>query len=114
VLFRESSYTLLPGESVLDGLARHGVAIPSSCRAGTCQTCLVQATSGDVPAAAQAGLKETWKKRGYFMACVCRPEGELAVQPIGEAEEVAAEVTSVTRLSETVTRLRLMPERPLA
>lgn len=114
VIFQERVCTLDPGESVLDGLGRHGVSIPSSCRAGTCQSCVVQATDGPIPAAAQAGIKDTWKRRGYFLACVCKPEQDLSVQLLGDAETTAAAVTVVERLSPTVTRLLLAPARAMA
>lgn len=105
---------LTSGQSVLEGLERCGAAIPSSCRAGACQTCMLEATAGQVPAAAQAGLKDTWKQRGYFLSCVCRPDENLEVRSIGAAEDVPAEVVAVDRLSPTVTRLRLRSARPFA
>ncbi|MEM9493514.1 MAG: 2Fe-2S iron-sulfur cluster binding domain-containing protein, partial [Myxococcota bacterium] len=69
IQFGATRCTLNSNETVLDALQRNGITIPSSCRAGICQSCLVQARSGEVPAAAQVGLKDTWKSRGYFLAC---------------------------------------------
>jgi NAD(P)H-flavin reductase len=115
ILFRETKCTLDAGETVLDGLLRHGFDIPNSCRGGTCHSCLLQATSGDVPAVAQSGLKDTWKERGYFKPCVCRPEpeAEIEVQSVGDAEVVPAEILSIDRLSPTVARVWLLPDTPL-
>ena len=49
---------LSPHDNLLDALLAAGVTVASSCRAGACQQCLVQATSGTPPAKAQAGLKD--------------------------------------------------------
>ena len=53
VLCGGQSYDFPPGTSLLDGLAAHGVHIRSSCRSGTCQSCLVRALAGEVPGAAE-------------------------------------------------------------
>jgi len=55
ITFDNRSYTLTPGETVLDGLTRNGVSIPHSCKAGACQSCLMRATAGSVPAAPKWG-----------------------------------------------------------
>jgi NAD(P)H-flavin reductase len=59
-----------------------------------------------IPAAAQAGLKSTLAGQGYFLACVCRPEGDLVLEPAGGLE-VEGEIAGLERLSETVLRVRL-------
>ncbi|PTL83139.1 2Fe-2S iron-sulfur cluster-binding protein [Vitiosangium sp. GDMCC 1.1324] len=103
-------YGLEEGESVLDGLLRQGVQVPHSCRAGACQSCLMRAGRGEVPAKAQAGLKETLKAQGYFLACVCHPESELEVAGAGADLRVPARITALERLSDSVLRMRLRPE----
>ena len=103
-------YPLEQDESVLDGLLRQGVNVPHSCRAGACQSCLMRAERGEVPAKAQVGLKETLKAQGYFLACACRPESELEVAGAGTELRVPARITSLERLSDSVLRVRLRPE----
>ncbi|HSP77869.1 MAG TPA: 2Fe-2S iron-sulfur cluster-binding protein [Myxococcaceae bacterium] len=105
-------YPLEEGETVLEGLVRQGVEVPHSCRAGACQSCLMRAEAGEVPAKAQAGLKETLKMRGYFLACACRPEGELEVAGAGAELRVAARIEALERLSGSVLGVRLRPEGP--
>lgn len=105
-------YGLNADESVLDGLLRHGVQVPHACRAGACQSCLLRAEHGEVPAKAQVGLKETLKARGYFLACACRPEADLEVAA-GADLRVPARLTALERLSDSVLRVRLRPERAL-
>lgn len=104
-------YPLEQDESVLDGLLRQGVNVPHSCKAGACQSCLMRAERGEVPAKAQVGLKETLKAQGYFLACACRPENELEVAGAGAELRVPARITSLERLSDSVLRVRLRPEQ---
>lgn len=103
-------YGLDAGESVLDGLLRRGVDVPHSCRAGACQSCLMRAERGQVPAKAQVGLKETLKARGYFLACACHAEGELEVAGAGAELRMPARITALERLSDSVLCVRLRPE----
>lgn len=107
-------YPLESGESVLDGLLRQGVAVPNSCRAGACQSCLMKAVGGGVPEAAQAGLKDTLKAQGYFLACTCRPVEGTELEVAGaEGLRVPARLTSLALLSSDVLRVRLATDVPL-
>jgi ferredoxin/truncated hemoglobin YjbI len=67
------------GETLLDACRRNGVPIDFSCMAGVCHTCLLQAQTGQVPAAAAAGLTPQLRAKGYLLACRCRPDGDLAL-----------------------------------
>ena len=58
ITYGGQSYQCPEQVSVLDCLTAHGVTIPSSCHAGLCQTCLMQAVKGKVPSSAQAGIKK--------------------------------------------------------
>jgi NAD(P)H-flavin reductase/ferredoxin len=101
------------GESVLEGLERHGVAVPNSCRSGVCQSCLMQATAGEVPAAAQKGLKDSLRARNYLLACVCRPSGDITIHPAEHAAQRArAIVKRIEKLSDDVVRVMLKHEQP--
>lgn len=105
------TFELGPRETVLSALLRSGVHVPSSCRVGACQTCLMRATRGAVPATSQYGLKDTMKARGYFLSCVCRPEEDLELTGAGADVQVAASIAGLERLSPSVVRVRLRPER---
>lgn len=102
-----------PGESVLDAILRHGIQVSNSCRAGACQSCLVRASGGAIPAVAQRGLKATLVEQGYFLSCVCQPEGDLVMEPAGGLE-MGATIAALERLSPTVLRVRLRPAAPLS
>jgi CDP-4-dehydro-6-deoxyglucose reductase, E3 len=110
VRFDGVPYSLVAGETVLDGLLRHGVRLSFSCKAGVCGSCVMKATAGLPPAKAQAGLKDSWKARGYFLACSCVPESDLEVAPPDADLRFGATIRSVRRLSDDVAEVRLTPD----
>ncbi len=104
---------LQEGETVLQGLERHCIAVPNSCRSGVCQSCLMQASAGDIPADASKGLKDSLKARGYFLACACRPTGDLTIHPAEHATQRArAIVRRIEKLNPDVARILLSYEPP--
>jgi NAD(P)H-flavin reductase len=113
VTFAGNHYELRPGESVLEGMARHGVGLPSACRAGACHTCLLRAEAGDPGQAGQQGLKPALAARGYFLACLARPPADLTVGTAGQDVMTPATVAGAHRLSQDVLAVRLRPHRPL-
>lgn len=108
-------FTCETGASVLECLERHGVAPPSSCRSGVCQSCLMQATHGKPPAAAQKGLKPTIAAQNYFLACVCHPEEDMEVAVPGEeiSLRVPARLVSRTPLNGDIAALILECASPI-
>jgi CDP-4-dehydro-6-deoxyglucose reductase len=96
---------------VLDALLEHGHAIPHNCRIGVCQSCLMRAVAGDIPAEAQQGLRDTLKAQHYFLACQCVPVTSLEVTlPVPDSLRTAVKVVTSERLRPDVLQLRLKPE----
>lgn len=113
--FGETPIDIAEGQSVLAALLAAGVDAPYSCQAGLCRTCLYQAIEGQVPEAAQIGLSDAQKAQGYFMACVCLPKEPLKIVRAGDLHDrIEACVTAIDRLSPSVIRLRLEPDRSFA
>lgn len=111
VHFAGTPYDLLPGETLLAGLSRQGVTIPSFCRTGVCQTCLVRATSGQPPPESQLGVADALVQRGCFLACQCVPDGPLEVEPSDTIGAFTTRVARVQGLSAQVLRVELeVPE----
>jgi len=107
--------SLQPGQLVIDALADAGIGVPSSCRAGACQSCLLQATRGRPPAESQVGLKESLRAQAFFLACQARPTEDLEISTAGAAKlDVPARIASVERLAAEVLRVRLEPQLPFA
>lgn len=98
------------GESVLECLERHGEDIPSFCRNGACQTCVMKVEEGEVPGSAQQGLKPSSRKLGHFLACVCRPSGHIAIARCDAAPVYASTVREVQLIGAHV--LRVLLDRP--
>jgi CDP-4-dehydro-6-deoxyglucose reductase, E3 len=113
VRFEGHSYALLEGESVLDGLLRQGLKLNHSCKAGVCGSCVMKASAGLLPERAQAGLKDSWKARGYFLACSCVPESDLELSAPGDDLRFTATIHSTSMLSGDVLRARLRSDQPI-
>lgn len=114
IRYAKDRFDLGEGQSVLDVLTHHGVPVPYSCRAGSCQTCLMRATGGLPPAAAQQGLKDSLKLRNYFLACVCHPTEDLEVALPGESEDVLpATVKALELLNDEIMHVALECHAPM-
>lgn len=113
ITYRGQGFEAEDGQTVLECLERAGCAPPSSCRSGQCQSCLMKATEGTLPTAAQQGLKDAWREQGLFLACVCRPTADLTIADAGAALEVAGRLVEREVLSDEVVRVRLATDAPL-
>lgn len=101
--FNDITYQCAEHETVLDALTRQGVSIPSSCRNGVCQTCMMQSVDANVPSAAQNGLKSTLQAQNYFLACVCHPTEDMTVSlPDNTDRLLSATVTAVRQLNDEI------------
>ena len=108
VRFREQRYQLRDRETVLEALLREGIAIPNSCRAGICQSCLVKAVGGErPPTAAQAGLSAQLAQTGHALACRWTPSADVEVALPDDASVVRGVIRAADDLSATVKRIRV-------
>jgi CDP-4-dehydro-6-deoxyglucose reductase len=105
VQFEGRSVELLPEETLLEGIERCGGSLPSFCRRGVCQVCVVKATEGSIPALAQKGLREGAKRQSLLLACVCRPTGDLTLERHGGAAPLESRVEQVEALPSDVLRV---------
>jgi len=111
IRFEGQDYFCAEDESLLDSLARHGVMLPSACKAGACQTCLTRALKGTPPASAQQGIKDTLAAQGYFLACMCKPTDDLEIGLATVSPRFEVSLLEKELLNESVVRLRLaLPE----
>jgi ferredoxin len=66
--------------TILDSAVAAGVAMASSCRTGTCRTCLRRVLSGTVRyEIAWPGVLPDEKDQGYFLPCIAFPTSDLVV-----------------------------------
>lgn len=65
------------GETLLAAAERGGVALPNSCRNGTCRTCICKATGPVLHVIAWPGLSAEEKQEGYVLPCVAVATGDV-------------------------------------
>lgn len=95
-------------ESLLDGLLRSGIDIPYGCKAGLCQSCLMQSKANNIPSKAQVGLNSAQVEQGFFMSCCCVPEDEFQAHLTSlESELKPAKVVRKTALNNVIFSLRI-------
>ncbi len=112
ITFEGQAYECKENETVLDCLNAHGVPVPSSCKAGVCQTCLMRAMKGEVPEESQKGLKSTLVEQNYFLACSCQPVEDIEVSlPETEVGKIPATVIGIEPLNSDIVCVRLYPGR---
>jgi ferredoxin len=68
-------------QSLLDSLEQGGLQWPSSCRSGTCRTCIGQLVSGQVQHAMEwPGLSAEELAEGCLLSCVARPLSDVVLK----------------------------------
>lgn len=109
----ERHWSVTTGSNLLDALNQAGVAVPYSCRAGSCHACLVRC-QGEVDDQQPDALSSAQRQDGWRLACQCRISADLRVEAFDPLRDgLPARVEGADWLSPTVLRLRLQPERGL-
>jgi ferredoxin len=66
--------------TILHAAEQAGIDLPSSCRNGTCRTCICRLASGSVRYLVEwPGLSFDEKREGYVLPCVAVPVGDVVV-----------------------------------
>ncbi|MDM9650078.1 iron-sulfur-binding ferredoxin reductase [Pseudomonas wenzhouensis] len=100
--------------NLLDALLGGGVAVPYSCRAGSCHACLVRCVAGEPLDGQPEALAADKRAEGWRLACQCLVVGDLRVEPFDpQRDGLSARVIAVSWPSPQVLRLRLQPAKPL-
>ena len=103
-----------PGSNLLDALHGAGIAVPYSCRAGSCHACLVRCIRGEPLDDKPEALSQARREQGWRLACQCRVVEDLQVEVFDPLKDgLPARIHSCDWLSPHVLRLRLLPEQPL-
>ncbi|MBC2655886.1 iron-sulfur-binding ferredoxin reductase [Pseudomonas sp. MSSRFD41] len=107
-------WQVAPGSNLLDALNQAGVAVPYSCRAGSCHACLVHCVQGLPADSRPDALSNQQRQLGWRLACQCQVIEDLQVETFDPLRDgLPATVIGIDWLSTTVLRLRLQPGRPL-
>jgi ferredoxin len=67
--------------TLLEAAELSRIELPSSCRNGTCRTCVCRLVSGEVTYAIKwPGLSAEEKAEGYVLPCVARPTTDVVLE----------------------------------
>ena len=66
--------------TLLEAAEMSRIELPSSCRNGTCRTCICRLVSGEVSYTVEwPGLSAEEKAEGWFLPCVAYPASDLLI-----------------------------------
>ncbi|MDM0030786.1 2Fe-2S iron-sulfur cluster-binding protein [Variovorax sp. J22P271] len=69
-----------PGQTLLQAADAAGIELPSSCRNGTCRTCLCRLASGRIRYRIEwPGVSVDEKAEGWILPCVAEPLGDVVL-----------------------------------
>ena len=75
------AFAAQPGASILAAAEAAGIAMPSSCRNGTCRTCICRVRSGQAAHTIEwPGLSFDEKREGYILPCVAVAVTDLEIE----------------------------------
>jgi ferredoxin len=74
-------FNAAPSATILLAAAQAGIELPSSCRNGTCRTCMCRRLSGDIVYSIEwPGLSAEEKAEGWILPCVARASSALVLE----------------------------------
>jgi ferredoxin len=74
-------YAARPDAAILQSAREAGLILPSSCRNGTCRSCICRMASGRVRYGIEwPGLSADEKAEGFILPCVALPESALVLE----------------------------------
>ncbi|AEG93872.1 2Fe-2S iron-sulfur cluster-binding protein [Ramlibacter tataouinensis] len=75
-------FEVAAGQTLLQAAESRGIAMPSSCRNGSCRTCMQRLEGGRVGyRIAWPGLLAEEKAQGWILPCVAYPASDLVLSP---------------------------------
>ncbi|MDF3836969.1 2Fe-2S iron-sulfur cluster binding domain-containing protein [Cupriavidus basilensis] len=75
-----STFPAPPGQTLLEAALQAGVRLPSSCRNGTCRSCLCRLSAGRIAYRIEwPGVSFDERDEGYILPCVAYPESDVVI-----------------------------------
>jgi CDP-4-dehydro-6-deoxyglucose reductase len=83
----DRSFSVAPGESLLDAALHAGLNLPHSCKGGNCGACRARLIEGEVsyPDGPPLGLADSEVADGLILLCQARARGDLAIETFAAA-----------------------------
>jgi ferredoxin len=70
-----------PGTTLMEAARQAGIVLPSSCRNGTCRTCMSRMLRGEVSYRIEwPGLLREEKQEGWILPCVAVAASDLVIE----------------------------------
>jgi len=70
-----------PSLTLLQAAQQAGIRLPSSCRNGTCRTCMCRLTRGRVSYRIEwPGLSAEEKQEGWILPCVAHAQADVSIE----------------------------------
>ncbi|MFS8980416.1 2Fe-2S iron-sulfur cluster-binding protein [Cupriavidus necator] len=83
VLPGDASFTAPAALSLLEAALLEGVALPNSCRNGTCRACASRLHAGKIRYRIEwPGLSLDEKEEGLILPCVACAESDVVIEPV--------------------------------
>lgn len=83
VLPGDASFTVPAALSLLEAALLEGVALPNSCRNGTCRACASRLHAGKIRYRIEwPGLSLDEKEEGLILPCVACAESDVVIEPV--------------------------------
>ena len=73
----DQHWSVAENTNLLDALNQAGVAVPYSCRAGSCHACLVRFVRGEPADLKPEALSRSLREQCWRMACQCQVVEDL-------------------------------------
>ncbi|MCP3020620.1 2Fe-2S iron-sulfur cluster-binding protein [Cupriavidus basilensis] len=76
-----STFPALPTQTLLEAALQAGLKFPSSCRNGTCRTCLCRLAAGRIGYRIEwPGVSYDERDEGFILPCVAYPESDVVIE----------------------------------
>lgn len=74
------TFDAAPGQTLLQAGLKGGIELPTSCRNGTCRTCLCRLVSGSIRYQIDwPGVSPDEKEEGWILPCVAEPTSDVTL-----------------------------------
>jgi CDP-4-dehydro-6-deoxyglucose reductase len=99
----DRSFSVAPGQSLLDAALGAGLNMPHSCKGGNCGSCRARLLRGEIeyPNGRPLGLSESEVAEGFVLLCQARARGDLCLEAV---EVTTPEKALIKRLPARIER----------